>query len=48
MTTIRKSIKIAGLMAGLLLLGSASAQPADAFSFHCQQIPGGVACYFEW
>jgi hypothetical protein len=48
MTMIRKLIKTAGLMAVLLLLGSASVQSADAFSFHCVRSPGGVSCYFEW
>lgn len=48
MTMIRKSIKTVGLMAALLLLGSASVQPADAFSFHCLVSPAGASCYFEW
>jgi hypothetical protein len=57
MTLIGKSIlKTVGLMAVLPLVGSATVQPAkvqpakvqpaNAFYFHCQVNPGGVACYW--
>jgi hypothetical protein len=52
MTLIAKSIvKTVCLMAVLSLVGSATVhpakvQPANAFYFHCQVSPGGVACYW--
>jgi hypothetical protein len=46
MTMVRKLIKTSALLAGLLLLGSVSAQPAEAWAFHCLVSPGGASCYF--
>jgi hypothetical protein len=46
MKKVRKLIKTTALTAGLLLLGSASAQPAEAWAIHCLVSPGGASCYF--